>query len=52
MERSVTDVLMLLVFVVFIGSMAGLAGYAYVKGDKARLFNPIVSQGNTPNGKL
>lgn len=52
MERSATDVLMLFVFVVFVGSMGGLTGYAYVKGDKARLFNPIVSQGSTSNGLL
>jgi hypothetical protein len=47
MERSATDVLMLFVFVVFVGSMAGLAGYAYVKGDSARLFYPIVSMTNS-----
>lgn len=49
MERSATDLLMLFVFVVFVGSMAGLTGYAFVKGDAKRLFYPVVSM-DTLNG--
>lgn len=52
MERSATDLLMLFVFVVFVGSMAGLTGYAFVKGDSARLFYPIVSIHNANGAEL
>lgn len=52
MNRGCTDVLMLLIFIVFVGSMVGLSGYAFVKGDKQRLFYPVVSLGNSANGVL
>ena len=45
-ERSCTDILCCLLFLVFLASMVGITGYATTKGDPKRLLTPFDSSAN------
>jgi len=46
MDRSCTDVLCCLIFVVFIIAMIGVSGWGIQKGDVYRILTPYDSNGN------
>jgi hypothetical protein len=45
-ERKRSDLLMFLIFLLFIGGMFGTAAYGYAKGDPKKLLTPFDSRGN------
>jgi hypothetical protein len=47
MERSCTDVLMCLIFVVFFCGMFATAAYGYKNGDPTKLIQPYDSSGKS-----
>ena len=44
--RHRTDLLMCLIFIVFIAGMFGTAAYGYAKGEPSKLLTPFDSRGN------
>lgn len=45
-DRSCTDVLCCIIFLVFIASMVGITGYAVTQGDPRKIITPFDSVGN------
>lgn len=45
-ERSCTDVICCIIFLVFIASMIGITGYAISEGDPYKIITPYDSVGN------
>ena len=45
-ERSCTDIICCIVFLVFLASMLGITGYAVANGDPMKIITPFDSVGN------
>ena len=51
-DRTCTDKLCCLVFIIFIASIVAITGYAFTEGDPRKIITPFDSQGHLCGGVL